>query len=59
VFDLPQACNALLDWAGYQTPQAVDFNALREAGINKLADCLAENFDFAELDAQIERFHNS
>ncbi len=59
LFDLPQACDALLDWAGYQTPQAVDFNALREAGIDKLADSLAENFDFAELEAQIERFQNS
>jgi len=56
LFDLPEACNALLAWAGYQSKQAVDFNAWREAGINRLADMLAEHFDFTLLEAQLEKY---
>jgi adenosylcobyric acid synthase len=56
VFDQAAAANALLAWAGYQAQQAVDLNALREAGLNQLADMLAEHFDFTQLELQIERF---
>jgi len=56
LFDLPDACNALLNWAGYRPRQAVDFNALREAGIDCLADTLAKHFDFALLEARLEKF---
>ncbi|CAD6881962.1 Cobyric acid synthase (EC 6.3.5.10) [Methylomonas albis] len=52
LFDLPEACNALLNWAGYRHAQALDFNTLREAGIERLADCLATHCDFALLEAQ-------
>jgi adenosylcobyric acid synthase len=56
LFDLPEACNALLLWAGYRQQQAVDFNALREAGIDRLADMLAENFNFDLLQTEVEKF---
>ncbi|WFP49136.1 cobyric acid synthase [Methylomonas sp. EFPC3] len=56
LFDLPEACDALLAWAGYSANQAVDFNALREAGIERLADCVAEHCDFAKLEAGVRRF---
>ena len=56
MFDLPEACNALLRWAGYQPQQAVDFNALREAGIDSLADMLEIHFDFIKLDIALEKF---
>ena len=56
MFDLPEACNALLAWAGYQPQQAVDFNALREAGINSLADMLQTHFDFTKLNVALEKF---
>jgi adenosylcobyric acid synthase len=55
LFDLPEACDALLNWAGYQPRQAVDFNALREAGIDRLADTLAEHFDFGLLEVELEK----
>lgn len=55
LFDLPEACNALLNWAGYQPKQAIDFNALREAGIDRLADTLDEYFDFALLETELAR----
>lgn len=58
LFDLPEACDALLAWAGYSAKQAVDFNALREAGIERLADCLAEHCDFAKLEAGVRRFRS-
>ncbi len=56
LFDLPQACNALLDWAGYRSRQAVDLNARREAGFNQLADMLEQHFDFALLDKVVAEF---
>ncbi|MGD0960998.1 MAG: cobyric acid synthase, partial [Methylomonas sp.] len=56
LFDLPEACNAMLNWAGHQSRQAVDFNAIREAGINQLADMLEKYFDFAKLALQMEIF---
>jgi adenosylcobyric acid synthase len=52
LFDLPAACDALLNWAGYRQAQALDFNALREAGIERLADCLAAHCNFALLEAR-------
>jgi len=58
MFDLPEACNALLGWAGYQPQQAVDFNALREAGIDSLADMLQTHFNFTKLQLALEKFAN-
>lgn len=50
LFDLPDACNALLAWAGYQQADAIDFDEYREHGINLLADVLAVEFDFQQLE---------
>ena len=55
LFDLPEACNAVLAWAGYKQHQAVDFNALREAGIDRLADMLAADFDFQRLEDLLQK----
>ena len=55
LFDLPEACNALLAWAGYQQNQAVDFNTLREAGIDRLADSLEVDFDFQRLESLLQK----
>jgi adenosylcobyric acid synthase len=59
LFDLPEACNTLLNWAGYSQKQAVDFNALREAGINRIADSWAEQADFAKLDTALSGFYSA
>ncbi|WGS86957.1 cobyric acid synthase [Methylomonas sp. UP202] len=56
LFDLPAAADALLAWAGYADAGAVDLAALREAGIDSLADCLAEHFDFAKLTEGLREF---
>ena len=42
LFETPAACSALLRWAGLQDVQEVDYHALRERDIERLAD-LVEN----------------
>jgi adenosylcobyric acid synthase len=54
IFDEPQACNALLNWAGYQQQKARDMSALREANLNRLADSLEESLDLDSLFSDIE-----
>jgi adenosylcobyric acid synthase len=49
VFESPQACNALLDWAGLQAPQAFDYHALREWNIERLADMLEAHLDMPRI----------
>lgn len=58
LFDLPESCNTLLNWAGCQSEQAVDLNYLREKNINRLADTLAEHFDFVLLNEKLEKPHH-
>jgi adenosylcobyric acid synthase len=41
VFDHPEACQALLRWAGLRAAQTIDLAALREDSINRLADACA------------------
>ncbi|GAB7538936.1 cobyric acid synthase [Burkholderia sp. 3C] len=45
LFDAPAACAALLDWAGLDGAEAVDWAALREASIERLADTLGAHLD--------------
>lgn len=46
IFDMPQACQAILNWAGFNIQQAINLDNEREAGVNLLTDTLEENFDF-------------
>ncbi|NMZ90255.1 cobyric acid synthase [Pseudomonas panacis] len=45
VFETPAACGALLRWAGVQDVQAVDYHALRERDIERLADLVENHLD--------------
>ena len=45
IFDAPAACAALLDWAGMKGAQGVDLAAMREASLERLADCVEENLE--------------
>ena len=38
LFDAPQACAALLQWAGLHTEHRVDTSALREASLDRIAE---------------------
>ncbi len=53
LFDTPEACGALLAWAGLADAQAIDYPALREASLDRLADTLAGHLDLARLFAAI------
>lgn len=57
MFDKPEACNKLLSWAGYQRQDAVDFNAMREAGIDRVADAWAEHCAEAKLHEALGAFY--
>ncbi|MBT0624176.1 cobyric acid synthase [Pseudomonas fluorescens] len=45
VFETPAACSALLRWAGLQDVQEVDYHALRERDIERLADLVENHLD--------------
>ncbi|MDR3099047.1 MAG: cobyric acid synthase, partial [Paraburkholderia sp.] len=49
LFDTPEACAALLRWAGLDAAQRVDYPALREASLERLADTLEASLDLARL----------
>ncbi|CAJ0710125.1 MULTISPECIES: cobyric acid synthase [Ralstonia] len=49
LFDAPQACCALLAWAGVGDAQAQDYAALREASLERLADTCEAHLDLAAL----------
>ncbi|WP_299805252.1 cobyric acid synthase [uncultured Shewanella sp.] len=57
IFDEPDACNALLNWAGYQQNRAQDMTQLREDNLNRLADSLEESLDLDALFTGIEGWH--
>lgn len=53
LFDTPEACAALLAWAGLRNAEAIDYPALREASLERLADTLAAHLDLTRLYAAI------
>ncbi len=50
LFESPEACNALLHWAGLKEKQAIDYHALREREIDRLADTLEQHLDMARIE---------
>ncbi|BAP79050.1 cobyric acid synthase [Pseudomonas sp. MT-1] len=49
LFESPAACEALLRWAGLERPQRVDYQALRERDIERLADLVEKHLDVGRL----------
>ena len=49
LFDQPEACAALLAWAGLSEPALVDYAILREASIDRLANTIEENLQMEQL----------
>ncbi|WP_062787200.1 cobyric acid synthase [Aquitalea pelogenes] len=49
VFDQPASLAALLQWAGLAVPQPLDYPAIREAHIERLADMLEQHLDLTPL----------
>lgn len=54
LFDQAGATDALLAWAGFSEAASPDYQALREAGIDRLADCLEAHLDLAAVDRLLQ-----
>ncbi len=50
LFESPAACTALLAWAGLKNPRTLDYHALRETNIERLADTVEEHLDLVALE---------
>jgi adenosylcobyric acid synthase len=51
IFDTSEACAALLAWAGVEDAQALDYPALREASLDRLADSFEQSLDLDAVQA--------
>lgn len=49
IFEHSEACAALLNWAGMKDPAVTDFAAIREQGINQVADAIEQHLDLTLL----------
>jgi len=49
LFEEPEACAALLRWAGLEAVHTVDYHGLRERDIERLADLVETHLDTAHL----------
>lgn len=49
IFDQPQACAHLLNWAGLETQEQYDYRDHQEQGINLLADTLEKHLDISAI----------
>ena len=54
LFDSPAACAALLRWAGLAETAPFDYPALREQGIERLADAVEQHLDMHRIDALLQ-----
>ena len=54
LFDAASARDALLRWAGLAVRETPDYRQLREDGINRLADAIAEHLDLQFLDRLVQ-----
>lgn len=49
LFDHPEACKALLQWAGLSQVTVPDYDAIREEGIDRIADAIEESVDMGRV----------
>ncbi len=49
LFEAPDACAALLRWAGLREPQRVDYRSVRERAIERLADSVESHVDMSKI----------
>jgi adenosylcobyric acid synthase len=52
-FESPAACAALLRWAGLAQPEVVDYAALREQAIDRVADAVERHLDVERIAALV------
>ena len=58
MFDRPESTNAILQWVGLPSANAVDLDELREQQLERLADCIELHFDTPFLNGLNEGLHN-
>jgi len=49
LFEAPMACASLLKWAGLANPEVIDYMAVRDRSIDRLADCLESCLDITAI----------
>jgi adenosylcobyric acid synthase len=49
IFEAPDACEALLKWAGLRAPQRVDYMIVRERAIERVADSVVGHLDMSRI----------
>lgn len=49
LFEAPDACEALLKWAGLRAPQRIDHTTVRESAIERLADSVEAHLDLKKI----------
>jgi adenosylcobyric acid synthase len=49
LFEAPDACEALLKWAGVRTPHRIDYTTVRERAIERLADSVEAHLDLEKI----------
>jgi adenosylcobyric acid synthase len=49
LFEAPAGCTALLRWAGLRDPQTIDYLAVRETAIERLADSVEGHLDMRKI----------
>lgn len=54
LFESREACDALLHWAGLREAAAIDYLALRERELNRLADCIEQHLDLSLLGLNLD-----
>ncbi|WP_394154307.1 cobyric acid synthase [Vibrio maritimus] len=56
LFESSDACAEILRWAGLKQAKGVDFEALRDEGINRVADAIEAHLDLSVLWPDMEEF---
>ena len=49
IFEAPEACTALLRWAGLSEPQTIDYREVRERAIERVADSVESHLDMQAI----------
>jgi adenosylcobyric acid synthase len=49
IFEAPEACMALLRWAGLSEPKAIDYREVREQAIERVADSVENHLDMQAI----------
>ncbi|KEQ19489.1 cobyric acid synthase [Endozoicomonas numazuensis] len=49
IFDHPDACKSILEWAGLEQVIVSDYNSIREEGIDRMADAIEDSMDMSRI----------